>query len=751
MGRFSRGELASVLVLALLAGAWPRAGAQEDAARKLAGRAEQVLSKNCASCHAHGRNEGGLACVLDASRLVESGLLVRGNPERSEIAQVASSHPAVGDEKIGLSPGELGDLRAWIDAKAPDLRPAPEDGLSPAQVTAEIQKSLAGLEAADRPFARFFSLAHLARAGRSPDELACLRGGLSFLLASLSWTPEIQAPVAIDPGKMVQRIDLRHYGWDASSWKAIVALYPYGQKDGSAEAEACARDTGSELPCVRADWFVWAASRAPLYHELLGLPSSEDELEAKLEVRATARRSGFRASGESLQHRVVERRESRAGSYWKTYDFRWEESTAAIASRDIFARPASFERDGSEIIFRLPNGLQGYMATNAKGKRLDKAPVANVWNREARDGPVENVSAIACMACHVRGPREVPKDEVRPAAETNARLDAKTQEKVASLYARAGELDEPQEADGRAFLAAYAKTGARPGQRTDPLVGLSREFEGGVSARLAAAEVGVTRAVLEAKLPHAQLPDLEPLARGASVTRAVFEKNFPAAAKACEAGTCLAFTPSPPLTLLPAPPGYRRFEAPFGDRIISCEYDRSWKFASRQNGLLLERADGARMVFSGNRNDAPDLDYVKVEDWRRFGPRFLKLETWDNKEPSMGRTFVVLYESTTKGRLGFDVATLKGGRARRGTGRCYRVAAETEAKLYNETELTRIFRTVKIAKGSEALPDDPVHSPLTQKMKEAGFESDFDLALARAKREGKLVLAFVKPRAFWFT
>src|SRR5581483_5223157 len=91
------------------------------------------------------------------------------------------------------------------------------------------------------------------------------------------------------------------------------------------------------------------------------------------------------------------------GSYWKSYDF------AGNAQRkNLFSHPlgpgdgdSDFQHDGGELIFSLPNGLQGYLLIDAKGNRIDKGPVAIVSDPKQGDRQVAN--GISCMSCHARG------------------------------------------------------------------------------------------------------------------------------------------------------------------------------------------------------------------------------------------------------------------------------------------------------------------------------------------------------------
>ena len=134
-----------------------------------------------------------------------------------------------------------------------------------------------------------------------------------------------------------------------------------------------------DIPSVHIDWFIATASTPPLYHELLSLPLTDRDLETRLEVDVARNitnapgvrvwRAGFNNSGVSTNNRVVERHTSRYGAYWKSYDF-----AGSVGAQNILTHPLNFTHDGGEVIFNLPNGLQGYYLANASGFRLDDAP-----------------------------------------------------------------------------------------------------------------------------------------------------------------------------------------------------------------------------------------------------------------------------------------------------------------------------------------------------------------------------------------
>lgn len=94
---------------------------------------------------------------------------------------------------------------------------------------------------------------------------------------------------------------------------------------------------------VRGDWFVAAASRPPLYHQVLQLPETDRELEKLLQVDVDENlrtrkvwRAGFNGSGVSQNNRLIERHESDLtnGAYWKSYDFGGNDGR-----KNLFAHP----------------------------------------------------------------------------------------------------------------------------------------------------------------------------------------------------------------------------------------------------------------------------------------------------------------------------------------------------------------------------------------------------------------------------
>jgi hypothetical protein len=70
---------------------------------------------------------------------------------------------------------------------------------------------------------------------------------------------------------------LADYGWSPEFWERIITFYPYAFQSGSNAERATIRFTGTEVPFIRADWFVFALSQPPLYHEALALPAGNEK------------------------------------------------------------------------------------------------------------------------------------------------------------------------------------------------------------------------------------------------------------------------------------------------------------------------------------------------------------------------------------------------------------------------------------------------------------------------------------------
>lgn len=475
----------------------------------LADRAHAILKANCYRCHGRdGALEGGMNYVLDREKLVARKKIVPGQAEQSPLFQrvAAGKMPPPGEEPRP-SEADVAVLKEWIDTGAVNPLPvgAARQIVTEADVFARILADLETLDKRSRKFARYFTLTHLANAGLSEDELQTYRNALAKLVNSLSWHPRITVPKAIDSSRTILRIDLRDLQWDANLWNRILADYPYGILDESALARACSVTAATRMPFVRADWFVATASRAPLYHDILQVPTSLVELERQLRVDAAVNiqqervaRAGFNGSGIAKNNRLLERHDAVHGAYWRSYDFDAvpqnlvERDNLLPDRRNLFAHPlgpgfteASFQHAGGEAIYNLPNGLQAYFIVNAVGQRLDKAPTAIVADPKRPDKAVE--VGVSCMGCHYAGIN--PKsDQVREYVLKNPKAFSKTDaELILSLYPPEAKMKAMMEEDAARFRAAVEKTGVKV-SAFEPILAMTLRYEADVDLTTAAAE-----------------------------------------------------------------------------------------------------------------------------------------------------------------------------------------------------------------------------------------------------------------------
>jgi hypothetical protein len=360
-----------------------------------------------------------------------------------------------------------------------------------------IHDDLKSIDECHRRWTRYFVFRHVY--GGQGE--ACLQA-LNKLTNSLSWSADLVKLSSAKPtGAFFCRIDLRNYQWDAKTWQCILAEYPYAVEPEGAQGEFLASATGTELPYVRGDWFIHAASRPSLYHAILGLPDNESELEQMLRIsvqsntqRGHVARSGFNNSGVSRHNRLVEVHKTGYGALWKSYDF-----SGNVGHRNLFEHPTgpewgegdkAFRHDGGEIIFNLPNGLQAYLLVNGKGQRIDTAPIDIVADTNNPRSPAI-VNGISCIGCHYEGIKAVPDDQIlRHVAEDLRAYGMDELVAVRALHLPSPPMKERQDAYARQFASVLNLLGISEAMR-EPIQHISFAYESGLDLATAAAEVGM--------------------------------------------------------------------------------------------------------------------------------------------------------------------------------------------------------------------------------------------------------------------
>jgi hypothetical protein len=475
--------------------------------------------------------------VLDRDRLIRAGQVVPGNSRSSPLFQRvhAGEMPPPGKSRP-VAPADRDLLALWIDAGAPAWASnLPARRIDPAEVLRLVRQDLEALPARQRRFARYLTLGHLA--GQPPAVLDSHRRAVAKLVNSLSWHPRLTIPTPIDPARLILRIDLRDYRWPARQWDRLATTNPYRPSEPGPNEQALARLAACEQPVLRADWFAATASRPPFYHDLLALPTTGRALERQLGVDVadsrdndTALRAGFNGSGVARSNRVLERHDALHGAYWRSFDFSDNKGRQNIFEYPLGPEPgpAGFRAAGGEMIFHLPNGLQGYLVVDSADRRIDRAPGDIVSDPNRPDRIVE--TGLSCIGCHARG--IIPKDDqVRAHVQKNARVfPADVRDAVLALYPPVTRMQKRIREDNERFATALKRLDILP-DAPEPVLAVVLRYEEVVDLARAADEVGVTAPRLMTLIRRSaeRARVLGPLlaARG-TVQRAVFEEAFPA-------------------------------------------------------------------------------------------------------------------------------------------------------------------------------------------------------------------------------
>ena len=200
--------------------------------------------------------------------------------------------------------------------------------------------------------------------------------------------------------------------------KSVLTPAPWILTDGGVTYAALANSVGSATPIVRCDWLLYNASLAPGYYRLLGIGDTLKDLEKfaftdiRLAERARAQSKGVVVRSSVAQHpRGLLRSASLAvetgGYFWISEDYDNSRDENDPVRIPIGTKPQAFE-----VIWSLPNSLQGYAVFNGEGKRLDVAVIQIAADRETPLKNPEVWNSRNCMGCHAKGMRMFD-DEIR--------------------------------------------------------------------------------------------------------------------------------------------------------------------------------------------------------------------------------------------------------------------------------------------------------------------------------------------------
>jgi len=459
----------------------------------LAQQADAFIGKYCRNCHGPGESSQGSYPAGDLASIgADANFVAPGDASKSRLYTTVVS----GRMPLGKRPSaeEINVLEDWLNSLSekslPQTAAAKPDRSRPIlsydQFVEAALKDIDKVNELDRPFMRYFSYRdqYNGMMGCEDDQtfmkrMDVLAGGFKKLLNSLSYGPKLVLPTEVDgTNGLLVRVDLRELQWETADYDFLIKRYFYGvDPESDASLAALSKETATQLPIMRIDWFMSNGARPEIYNRLMRLPTEISELEKRFKIdvadnirRRNVLRAGFAdgSSGVSDHNRMLERHDMPFGGYyWKSYDFggdlgkqvlkRFPHGPKELAPLDAGLVP--FEHDGGEMIFSLPNGLQGYYLSNAAGKQLDVGPTTIVSFRKRPIGKgVEIINARSCVDCHADGILS-KRDQLREHIETSTLFSKGQQDVLLAMYVKQEELDEAYRKDRERFVNALKALG----------------------------------------------------------------------------------------------------------------------------------------------------------------------------------------------------------------------------------------------------------------------------------------------------
>ena len=449
----------------------------------LSHRAFEVLKKHCYSCHGANLEVPGLN-VLERESLTrkipnELSYLVPNDLDKSRLWKRMGVEGDMPPKKVKdrPTPEEIETVKSWVLDGARFPQNVTREFITAEETLERIATHLRKTPRDSRKHQRYFTMTNIHNnTAYNTNDLRMYRAAFVKLINSLSRNARIVQPELIDAKEgdpdsgTIFNLDLTQVGWEPDVWREVIKEYPYGLRWNDAERQDISDEIielqdellGDGIPSIRLDWFVANASRPPAYHQLLGIPETLDELETKLGVDIERdfkldrlQRAAFAGSGVSKNNRLIDRHEGQVARYFYiSYDF-----GKSFGRGILFRFPLgpkftgndfddqAFEHDGGEMIWSLPNGMQGYMITDNEGKRLDEAPISIVRDLNEISGTPVVVNGISCLGCHKHGTQPY-QDAIGVGYGTTG--DAR--QKISRLYTKPSELSKLVESDKQEFL-----------------------------------------------------------------------------------------------------------------------------------------------------------------------------------------------------------------------------------------------------------------------------------------------------------
>ena len=398
-----------------------------------------ILTEECVLCHftpePYDRYEFAKAKIDSFIRRINLG---SDNPERMP----REPKPALeGDDKRLIEAWRQDGLKEK-DSDCVDTGGPNTGFIDLLKLESAIILDLAKLEGDDRLNTRYLVGAH--KLNQKIDDQITM--AINKSTNSVSNDEDLAKAEEVFPG--LYRIDLRSYGFDADDWQDLEEADKFDLESFTDEGQQIKFLTGARKAWFHYDNFIEISQNAAIYYDLINVPNNLGQLLRNLGVNVgaqfkdfSAQFLGFNGSEITLQkNRLIVRFEGEDGYVWITFD---PLALNGIRERNLFEFPclngtgcdALFNFAASEVIWTMPNGLQGYALFNAQGQRQDNAPIEDGLVQDTRspiDPQIDN--AIDCNRCHAKG--IIPAtDEIRGHVLNNGTLfRAEDRQIILELY-----------------------------------------------------------------------------------------------------------------------------------------------------------------------------------------------------------------------------------------------------------------------------------------------------------------------------
>jgi len=388
-----------------------------------------------------------------------------------------------------LSADEKGLFEEWANTGFPENTECAKTSGTITLDTVEtfVLNDLSKLDDVGRVNARYLISANKLNAGASEDSNLQYTAGIQKSLNTISRSRDLITVGSIDSSKSIYRVDLKSFGLNANDWNLVITADQIKFESFTTKGLLIKQLTGSARPWMHSDNFTFTSQQPAIFNQLAQVPATRVGLFQKVGLdfqgnfdTFEALLAGFNGSPISLnKNRLLSRHETRDGYMWVTYD---SVDIGGVAQRNLFEFPFLAETGGSkifnfaasEIIYSLPNGLQGYALYNAADQRQDAAPLNVVNDTETPFDP-EIKNGISCHRCHSKG--VIPaKDQIRNHVTQNAsEFNANDVEIARAFFRDAAAVSASFTVDNKRFAKALSELGIDV-NKTDPVNLLTDTF-----------------------------------------------------------------------------------------------------------------------------------------------------------------------------------------------------------------------------------------------------------------------------------